>query len=194
MNLKTHLLNEELLQTNDQELSRTFEVALKSLFSPSFYSKIEKVLKEKIQVLPFTHDENGAVAYNVNGKIYVNEREFGKLNTDRKVAYLLHEFIHVLQRKRTLGILSSFNEVVSLTNNLYKLISKNLTGSLSKFLTGKEMDIGPLKSIEVLAYTMNAKLHFEFTKEGTKEQFIKILQDSGLFNLNSFFWKERLER
>ena len=194
MNLTSHLIEQVAFSSTTEEgqgLNKDFDLALRNVFSPAFYQKIEKVLKNNIKIIPFS-DDSGNMAYNVHGNIYINEKEFAKLTQDRKIAYILHEFVHVLQRKKTAGVFSSFKEVLKVSQDLYNLVVKNLTGSLSMFLIGKEEDLGPLKQIEVLAYLMNSKIRWQFLKPEAKKEFISILKNSGLFNLQSSFWKDRL--
>jgi hypothetical protein len=197
MNLHTALLKEQIalsLDTEDGDINKDFDLMLRNVFSPQFYKKIEQTLKKNVRVEYFSQDEDGAMAYSVNNKIFVSKKDFPKLNQDRKLAYLAHEFTHIIQRNKKFGMFSTFPEFNKITQQLYYFVNKNLKegATLSQFLTGKNQDIGQLKQLEVIAYLMNSKLKWDLLVPNGKQQFIKILADSGLFNLRSFFWKERL--
>lgn len=193
MNLKNYILHEEIVKTDDNDLNKIFDTAMRNVFSKDYYEKIKAKLAKSVIVSYMDKEQSGVVAYNVNNKIFVSKTEFGKLNLDRKCAYLLHEFTHVLQRYKKLGFIKVFPEFDYISKKLYLLITKNLTGTLSQFLTGKDEDIGQLKELEVMAYTMNSRLRWEYTKPGTKEMFENILKESKIFNIGSFFWNERLK-
>src|SRR6478609_10345979 len=113
MNLNNIIMEQVALSLNTEdgsELNKDFDLMLRNIFSPKYYKKIEKNLKNNVKVQYFDHDEDGAVAYSVNGKIFVSRKEFAKLPLDRKLAYLAHEYMHILQRQKSLGIFSSFPE------------------------------------------------------------------------------------
>jgi hypothetical protein len=105
----------------------------------------------------------------------------------------MHEFVHILQNSKNFFIVSSFSDLRKLEKELYQLISKNLTGSYSQFLTGKHQDLHSKKIDEILTYQMNNSINWRVVKQGTKEQYFNLMKKSNLFNLSSPFWKKRFQ-
>lgn len=187
MNFKEYINEIEI--TSDPTSSTEFDKALKLVFSPGYYKKVNNVLKKQIKIIPVKERE-GVVAFSKKGNIYVNKLEFEKRSDKEKMKYLLHEFIHIIQ---TNGILlKKFKEINKLTNQLRKILKQSLKTDISVFLTGKKANLGAGGKHEILSYLMNDSINWDaITPEG-KEKFIGALKQSGIFNLSTGFWKKRL--
>ena len=186
------LINEVELETRDKQLNILFDNYLAQVFNPSFKKKIDDTLRDKISFKEVVDKNRNVVAYTVGNTIYVNTPVFYSKNRNKGILFLLHEFIHILQNSKSFFMINKFNDIKNIEAQLYSLIQKNLTKPYSVFLTGKKQDLHSSGKDEVLTYQMNGSVDWSAVKEGTKEQYIKILQQSGMFNLNSKFWQRRL--
>ncbi len=186
MNIYEYMLNNMGL-----EIDKDFGIALVQVFSQEYLVKIKNNLKKNITIKLKDFKDPGKVAY-VEGKtIYVNSPVFETLSQKEKTEYLMHEFIHIMQNTKNFLILRTFKEVFNLGSSLFKIVRNEVIGTLGEFLTGENKKITNPK-YEIISYLMNGKIDWtKITKEG-KEQFVRQLVDSGLFNLRSGFWKERL--
>lgn len=184
------LLLEIELGTNP-EIENTFNIALKQIFSENYLAKIENIIKKRIKIKE-VRMKAGAVAFNKGNNIYISKDEFPKLSKIRQVSFLLHEFVHILQRKRAFFFISRFKELNALTRRLTPIIKKNLIKPISVFLTGKNVDIGPGKMNEILAYLLNDSINWNAISPDGKEAFVRELKRSGVFNLNSKIWRSLL--
>ena len=117
---------------------------------------------------------------------------FNKLGMDKKISYLLHEFIHILQLSKSFFILKKFKEIHELSNILDRIVKNNLTKKYSIFLTGRNLNLGEEK-YEIISYLMNDSIDWSAITPQGKKQFIEALRSSRLFNLNSSFWIKRLK-
>jgi NACalpha-BTF3-like transcription factor len=188
MNLKEYI-NEVTLETNP-ELNQLFEKALRQVFSPSFVKKIDKELGRTIKVKEVDEKE-GVIAYNKGQNIFVNKNEFYKRERTEQIKYLLHEFMHVIQRKRGI-FFRKFKEMKKLTNELNKILKKGLKQPLSVFLTGKKQNLGPGGKWEIISYFMNNSIKWDALEKEYQKEFVQALSKSGMFNLGHPFWKKRL--
>ncbi len=189
MNYRDYI-KEVTIDTNP-ELQNFFNLAIKQVFSPQYLQKIDKILKRSI-LIKEKGERPGIVAFNDGGStIFVNPDEFYRRDKKQQIKYILHELIHILQRKRGL-IFRRFKEMKKVTNKLNVTLSKHLKKHLSVFLTGKKQELGAGAKWEILSYFMNDSINWEaITPEG-KEAMIKILRDSKVFNVDHPFWKKRL--
>jgi hypothetical protein len=190
MNLKKYLT--EINLNNDPELSVLFTRALKEVFSPSYFKKINNTLVKKINIEKVDRTD-GVVAYVQGNKIFVNNNVFFKQTKQAQIRYLLHEFIHILQRNKKMLIFFNFKEINKLTNELFNLLKKELNDKkMAIFLTGKIANLGPGKKNEILSYFMNDSIKWDVISPDLKKAVIQKMRESNLFNLTSLFWKKRL--
>jgi hypothetical protein len=190
MDLENYLLEVQLKTT--KSINSIFNVALKQIFQPEFLRKIENTLRKTIKIREIDNRNQKIVAYNQGSSIYINKRPFGALVLTKKMNYLLHEFIHVLQNMRRFFLFRGFKEINDMTADLNDVVKSNLVKSFPEFLTGKSVRIGGGDKYEILAYAMNGTLDWTaLTKEG-QEKFVKILREYGVFNLENQFWHSRL--
>lgn len=188
MNYREYIA-EVTLNTNP-ELQQLFSKALKQVFSSQFENKIDKAVKRMVDVRE-KEEREGIVAYSEGSHIYVNPKEFYQRNQQQQIRYLLHEFMHILQKYRGV-FFRKFKEIKKLTNKLNKILKKNLKRPVSVFLTGRNQDLGPGGKWEILSYFMNDSIDWSaITPEGKKE-FIDALRESSIFNLEHPFWQKRI--
>lgn len=187
MNYKEFL--EEAVKEAPQELNKVFNDALSQVFSQRYLGEIAKKIGDYIDIKE-VEEKEGVVAYNVGKKIYINKSEFYKNSPKAQARYLLHEFIHILQRRG--GLLSRFKEVRVLTNTLNKILKEHLTQPLSVFLTGKNQQLGAGGKWEILSYFMNNSIDWRAIDDEGKAKIVAEIKSSGIFNTSSPFWKRRL--
>jgi len=188
MKLEEYLIEVEI---GDRILTNYFNIALKYVFNQQFLNKIENMIKRRIH-LKEVRTNKKFIAYNVGNTIVVNLNEFEKLSTQKRIEYLLHEFIHMLQRKKYFLFFRRFKEIVKLTKELKRIVKNDLTKPLSVFLTGKNVDIGAGGYNEILAYLMNNTIDWSALTFQGRRELKEAIRKSGLFNLNTSFWRKRL--
>lgn len=186
------LINEVELETKDKQLNILFDNYLTQVFSPQFNKKINELLRDKIAFKETVDKNNNVVAWTQGNTIFVNSPVFYSKNRSKAILFILHEFIHVLQNSRSFFVISKFGDIKSLEEKLYALVKANLVKPYSQFLTGKEQSLHSSGKDEILSYQMNNSVDWSAVKPGTREQYKALLEQSGMFNLNSQFWKKRI--
>ena len=169
------------------EIEDLFNAALGQIFSKKYLQKIENIIRKRIKIKEVKM-KPGAVAFNTGNTIFISKDEFPKIKKDKQINYLLHEFIHILQRKKAFFIFSRFKDLNNLTKKLVPIVDKHAT-NLSVFLTGKNVNLGPGKSHEILAYLLTNSIKWNAISSEGKMAFIQELKRSGLFNLDSKIWR-----
>jgi hypothetical protein len=183
---------DEVTIGKDESLNRIFNLALQQVFSPAFVKKIDGEIRRRIKLKEITNRNQDILSYNKGNNIYINTIPFNKRNVREKMQLLLHEFIHLLQRKKKAFFFKNFKEIDNLTNRLVKVTESNLNKPLSVFLTGKNQNLGPGGKHEILGYLMNNKLNWAAISPEGKKLFMDELRASRIFNLSHPFWKKRL--
>ena len=169
------------------EVENLFNAALEQIFSKRYLQKIENVLHKRIKIKEVKM-KPGAVAFNTGNTIFISRDEFPKIKKERQINYLLHEFIHILQRKKAFFLFSRFRDLNNLTKRLVPIVNKHAT-NLSVFLTGKNINLGAGKSHEILAYLLTNSIKWNAISQEGRVAFIQELKRSELFNLNSKIWR-----
>jgi|ETNvirnome_6_100_1030635.scaffolds.fasta_scaffold00027_41 hypothetical protein len=183
---------DEVTLGRDESLNRIFNLSLEQVFSQQFLKKINNEVRRRIKLKEINNRDERILSYNKGNNIYVNIIPFNKLSVKAKMQHLLHEFIHLLQRKRKSFFFKNFKEMDTLTTNLYNIVNKHLDKPFSVFLTGINQNLGPGGKHEILGYLMNDKIGWgALSPEGIK-LFINELKNSKLFNLSHPFWRKRL--
>jgi hypothetical protein len=176
------ILAEEInLQTRDQKMNLLFNNYLKQVFAPQFLKKIERIIKN---VTPGEFKDNSAVvAYTKGNKFFINTNQFYSKPRKESIVYLIHEFIHLLENNH-------LQDLLILEKKLYKLVKQNLKGDISLFLTNKKQDLhSDGIEAESLTYVVaNKSANWNYVKEGTKEKYVNLLRESGVFNLSSSYF------
>lgn len=190
MDLENYLMEVQI--EKDPSLSGILNAALARIFSFSFLNKINDIVKKQVRLKEVFDNDKNIVAYTKGKTLFVNKPTFSRLPRERQVDYILHEFVHLLQKRRKLLFFKSFQELDSLTNKLFEIVKRGLTRQFNIFLTGKNVDIGHGGKHEILAYLILGTIDLSALKPGAKFQFIEELKKSNLFNLKSSFWKKRL--
>ena len=154
------------------------------------------MIKKKIKIIPVQMSKNKfAYTYGSN-KIYVNKEllNSGEVPQRKKVEVLLHEMMHILQKSNKFLIFKNFKTINELGKKL-KVIIKKYTKDPAYFLIGKDHKLLGSRSFppqEIIAYLMSDSIEWKGMKDPGKQLFVKELKDSGIFNLKSKFWRERL--
>ena len=187
MNYKKFL--DEAVKEAPKELNKVFNEAISQVFSQRYLREISKKIGDYIDIRE-TEAKQGVVAYNVGKKIFINKNEFYGYSAAAQSRYLLHEFIHVLQRKG--GLLSKFKDIRILTNDLNKILKKHLTQPISVFLTGKNQELGSGGKNEIISYFMNNSIDWRAIDDEGKTAVVSAIKESDIFNTSSPFWKRRL--
>jgi hypothetical protein len=191
MNLENQLLEVELGTSNPQ-INNLFNAALKQVFNRQYLAKIENVIDKKIKIKE-VHDRNpNVIAYSIGSTIYINKKEFYRLPLINQIKYVLHEFIHVMQNNKRFFIIRGLKELHELTNRLNDAVQGNLLKPYSVFLTKKNTKIGEGGKYEILAYIMNNSIDWDALSTEGRKKFLQALEDSNILNLESPFWKSRI--
>ena len=191
MNLENYLL--EIQLKTERGINVLFNTALKQIFKPEYLRKIESTINRTIKLKEVDDRNQRIIAYNRGNAIYINKRPFGALVLSKKMNYLLHEFIHVMQNMKRFFLFRGFKEIHDLTMDLDDIVQTSLVKSFPEFLTGKNVKIGSGGKFEILAYLMNNTVQWDaITPEG-KKKFIRTLEEYNIFNLEDSWWKSRLD-
>lgn len=190
MKLQNYLVEVELKNANAKD-NEIFNKVLGIVFTNQYLNKINDILK-KIKVKEVSKNEDIA-AYQKGNTIFINKPYFSTLNGKKKSELLLHEFIHILQRKKMFGLFNRFKEVKTASIKLYNLLRREGI-DVSKFLTNKTgLSKKYVNKYEVLSYLLEGKPNMKMLSTDQKNQVKQILEEAKVFNLDSFFWKERLK-
>lgn len=186
MNFESVYLKEELkLNSGNDRLNILFRDYLSKIFSPLYLKKIDKIIKDSLVLKEFK-ENNNVMAYTIGTKIFVNKEKFLSLPIDRAMVYIIHELFHVLDNMKSFKEISFINQKLSAAAEKY--IQKK---DMSTFLTGKQQDIHSNYKDEFLSYMSNNVFNWNLAPE-LKEEFKKIIVKSNIFNINSDWWKKRL--
>jgi len=189
MDTKEFLL--EVYLGTDDKTNKIFNYALSQVFAPSYVSKINNIMGKEITIKEVSSDKN-FVSYQEGNSIVVNKPVFYSKSKEDQMRNLLHEFIHILQTSKSMLIFSKFKEINVLSKELYDIVKSNLVKPLSVFLTSKNIKLLSDSKEEILGYMMSGNVDWSAVKPQAKREFIGKLSSSGIFNLNTSFWKKRL--
>lgn len=190
MNLEDYITEVQL--GHDSSLSNIFNVALGQVFSEKYLKKINSVLINNIKLKYINHLNKQMYAYNKGSNIYVNQEPFNALGPKQQIRTLLHEFVHVLQRKRKFFLFKEFKEISNLSKILGEIVKEDLVKPYPVFLTGRNANIGSGGDYEILAYLMSDTIDWSALTLRGREEFKEAIRKSGIFNLNHQFWIKRL--
>ena len=165
---------------DDSDFNKTFNLALKQVFNSRYLSKVNDMINRRIKFKEFNN---------------VNKIPFQERTIKRRMEIILHEFIHLVQRKRKVIFFKQFKEIDDLTEQLNIITRKYLKPRtpLSVFLTGKLQKLGPGGKHEILGYLMSNSIKWDAISIEGKGLFIDALKRSGIFDLSNSFWKKRLQ-
>lgn len=182
------VVREELkIESGIESFNRKFQKCIEDIFSPMFVKKMDRVFKEPLQIKEFEKKTN-VMAMTINGEIFVNLKLFDELADKRKMVYIVHELFHVLQSKPQFKEVSSLNRLLGI-RTMKKIDRKDI----NEFLTGKRQNIHSSYEDEFLTYCSNFAFKWNMAPE-LKETYRKTLADSGIFNQNGTWWKERFQK
>lgn len=183
----------ELKIGKDPTIEKFFNAALLEVFTPEFIERIENKIKGRIKIKEYATDRDEG-AYTRGNTIFVNKTFFDKLSYKKKLKYLLHEFIHILQKSKNFFIIKAFGELDKLTRKLNAIAKKHLVKPYNIFLTSKNVDIGRGGKHEILAYLMNNSIDWSALSPIGRAAFEEAITGSNIFNLKSNGWKNRIRR
>lgn len=199
MKLSDYLLEEVQLATesdNIKNLQKIFNYGLKQVYSESFLPKVEEAIKNKVRLREKVSSKINEVAWIDNfNVIYINPPPFYSQTKENQVRIILHEFIHLLHSSRKFLFFKNFPEMKKLSSFLFRRVKSGLNrgSSVGEFLANKKNASSKyINREEVLAYLMTGSVNWNSITKEAKEDIIKALQDSGMFNLSSDFWRKRL--
>ena len=191
--MRAHDYLTELAIGKDADIEKLFNQALKQVFASSYLTRIESTIKKRIKIKEVKKNTDEAAAV-VSTNIIVFVPKFYQEPKIKQISILLHEFIHVMQQSKSIGVFSKFKEIKTLTWKLERIAKRHLKPKMTigDFLLGKKMKKKYTKKEEILSYLMNNDIKWNALTPIGKKFFIQELQKSGLFNLTHKFWTKRL--
>lgn len=184
-------IDEALSYQEMKEVQQEFFNTLTQVFTTEYLGKVKFDFIKNIRFVEKDFKDPSKTAYTEGRTIYVNEPIFDRLTKKERAKYLLHEFIHIMQNTKNFLIFRTFKEVYEVGVKLYRVLRKHLTGDLGSFLTGRKQKLSSPK-YEVISYLMNGDIDWTQLSEKGKVEFVKVLSQSGIFNLKTRFWADRL--
>ena len=182
-----NIINEELeIDSEIDSLNKNFRKYIEQVFSSIFIKKIDRVFKNPLIIREFKEKSN-VMAVTQNQQISVNVKMFNELSVDRAMVYIIHELFHVLQN------MPQFKEVRTVNRILMKkTMNKISSQNINEFLTGKPQNIHSDYKDEFLSYCSNFSFNWKLSPS-LKQEYYDILNNSGLFNMESNWWKKRFK-
>ena len=182
-----NIINEELkIDSEIDSLNKNFRKYIEQVFSSIFIKKIDRVFKNPLIIREFKEKSN-VMAVTQNQQISVNVKMFNELSVDRAMVYIIHELFHVLQN------MSQFKEVRTVNKILMKkTMNKISSQNINEFLTGKPQNIHSDYKDEFLSYCSNFAFNWKLSPS-LKQEYYDILNNSGLFNMESNWWQKRFK-
>lgn len=187
MDLENYLLEQKLKK--DPSLLNFFNSYAVEVFSQSFLNKVKSIIPDlKIKEV-VNRNKNLAAYTRSRSTIFVNRPVFYQLDRVEQISILLHEFIHILQFKKS-------REIRRASEDLWRFVNQNKLpeATVSEVVLGKKYIKSKfMNRNEILPYMMNQTFRWEKMKDGSKERLLEVLKRAGIFNLDSDFWKKKLE-
>lgn len=182
-----NIINEELeIDSEIDSLNKNFRKYIEQVFSSTFIKKIDRVFKNPLIIREFKEKSN-VMAVTQNQQISVNVKMFNELSVDRAMVYIIHELFHVLQN------MPQFKEVRTVNRILMKkTMNKISSQNINEFLTGKPQNIHSDYKDEFLSYCSNFAFNWKLSPS-LKQEYYDILNNSGLFNMESNWWQKRFK-
>jgi len=187
-----HLL-EKIVFNEDNDITKILDVALQQIFTQEYYQKISSSLKKTIHIKSVRSGGDFG-AYTQGNTIVVNADVFHESNFEEQISYLLHEFMHILQKQSHL-MKKVFPEFIQLSKTIFTLVKQDLKNKpISIFLVGEPKQMKTANWEEVIAYMMNDKINWNVLSNETRQQIYAVLQRSNVFHLKTLYWKKRIHR
>ncbi len=178
------IYEEIMIKSEIEKINKNFRRYVEEVFTSTFIKKMDRVFKKPLVVENFKQSSN-IVALTSGKNIYINVKQFNSLPLNKAMMYVIHELFHVLQN------VSQFPEVKTVNRILCKRTMENIPpNKINLFLTGKEQDIHSNYKDECLSYCSNFAFAWGLCPE-LKKIYFETLENSGIFNMSSKFWKER---
>lgn len=188
MTFEDVVFNEELrVDSGEKALDNLFRRYMGQVFSPLFLKKIDRFFDTTLVLKDFKQQSN-VMCYTQGTKIYLNRPLFDATPKDKAMNYILHELFHVLNNT------GKFPELAAVNKNLLNIVLRGVNrGKEAEFLSGKAQNIHSDWRGEVINYLCNNSINWDvaIAPKETKEAYKEILEESGLFNMKSTWWKQR---
>lgn len=182
-----NVINEELeIDSEIDSLNKNFRKYIEQVFSSIFIKKIDRVFKNPLIIREFKEKSN-VMAVTQNQQISVNVKMFNELSVDRAMVYIIHELFHVLQNMPQFKEVRTVNKIL-----MKKTMNKISSQNINEFLTGKPQNIHSDYKDEFLSYCSNFAFNWKLSPS-LKQEYYDILNNSGLFNMESNWWKKRFK-
>lgn len=185
--MKYSIILEKLNISSDiDNINSNFRKYLEQVFSELFLKKLDRVFKKPLIIEKFKEKTN-VMALTVGTQISVNVERFKKLPEKRAMVYIIHELFHVLQNVPQFPEIKTLNK--KLMNETMKYVKKE---DIERFFTGKDQNIHSDYKDEFLSYCSNFAFDFSLAPQ-LKDEYYKILNNTGYFNMSSDWWEERFK-
>ena len=182
-----NIINEELeIDSEIDSLNKNFRKYIEQVFSSIFIKKIDRVFKNPLIIREFKEKSN-VMAVTQNQQISVNVKMFNELSVDRAMVYIIHELFHVLQNMPQFKEVRTVNKIL-----MKKTMNKISSQNINEFLTGKPQNIHSDYKDEFLSYCSNFAFNWKLSPS-LKQEYYDTLNNSGLFNMESNWWKKRFK-
>ena len=183
-------INSNVLSSEDkQNLEARLVAFLHKVFTPKFAEELYKIYKEVDVTEKNRKDDVIAMTYAYpRKKIVLNTHAFYALPVQEQMAFLTHELIHMAMNKGNV-------KVRLLNRALWKFYTthKNTYADISSIMVGKsKVSKRWVNKNETLPYLLTEPIRWQYLKPGSKDDLLKILEKSKLFNLSDAFWKKQL--
>lgn len=188
MTFEDVVFNEELrVDSGEKALDNLFRRSMGQVFSPLFLKKIDRFFNTTLVLKDFRQRSN-VMCYTQGTKIYLNRPLFDATPKDKAMNYILHELFHVLNNT------GKFPELTAVNKALLNIVSRGVDkGKEAEFLSGKQQNIHSDWRGEVINYLCNNSIKWDVAidPKATREAYRETLEESGIFNMNSTWWKRR---
>lgn len=183
-------ITSNILSTQEKDtLSFRLYSFLSRVFSASFANELYKIFEEVEVTEKNRKDDVIAMTYSVpKKKIVLNTHAFYALPLNEQMAFLAHELIHMAVNKGNV-------KAKLLNRALWKFYNKNkdTVADISSIMVGKaKVSKKWVNKNETFPYLMTEPIRWQYLKPGCKDELLKILEKSKLFNLSDPFWKKQL--
>lgn len=185
MNFEDVIFEELKISSGERALDVLFRKYLTQVFSSMFLKKIDRLFNTTLRFKDFKQRSN-VMCYTQGTKIYINKPLFDSTTKEKAMNYIMHELFHVLNNT------GSFPELSLVNKKLLNIVINGVErGKEAEFFTGKQQNIHSDWRGEVINYLCNNSIKWEVGSNGIKEAYKETLEESGLFNMSSAWWKKR---
>lgn len=181
-------INSTVLSTSEKDsLTARMYAFLTKVFSPEFAAYLRRIF-DKINIIEKNRKDDVIAMTYSDKKIVLNTHAFYALPSDEQMGFLAHELIHIA--------VNSGNVKARLLNRaLWKFYNKHkIKGAdVSSVMVGKpRVSKRWVNKNETFPYLLTEPVRWQYLEPDCKDEFMKIINKSGLINLSDKFWKKQL--